>query len=77
MHFQLQDIIAGVQNKTACVMAIARQDGEQIQALDKRLTELAVMIELIGLAEHPNSKALAWIRNYQHELACYRRLLRE
>ena len=70
MNISMNDLAAGVQNKTACVLAIANQDNEQavIDAINKRLTEIAGMIELIGLANHPDYQALNWLRRYQDEL---------
>lgn len=66
----MKDLAAGVQNKTTCVLAIAHQDSDQavIDAINKRLTEIGGMIELIGLANQPNYQAAAWLKRYQDEL---------
>ena len=39
-----------------------------IDAINKRLTEIGGMIELIGLANQPNYQAAAWLKRYQDEL---------
>ena len=68
----MKNLAAGVHNKTNVVLAIAHREGKEIEAINKRLTEIGGMIELLGHADHPNYKAINWLRNYQQELVSHR-----
>lgn len=68
MTINIKDLAAGVQNKTNIVLAIAHRDGNELEAINKRMLEIAGMIELLGHTDHPNYKAIHWLRRYQDQL---------
>lgn len=68
-HIPMKSLIAGIQNKTNVLMAIAAKDDKQREALQKRITELQGVIECLGLADQPSYQAVNWVKNHQIELA--------
>lgn len=77
MNIPLKNVIAGVQNKSNVVLTIAHREGKEYEALTKRMTEVAGMIEILSHADSPNYPAIHWLRRYQDQLYCWRRDLHE
>ena len=64
----LQALIVGVQIRSNHLLMVAEMEGQKPAALQRRLTQLDGMAELLGLANEPHQASIDWLNSHRGQL---------